>query len=100
MTDDTLCAAGPHERGRDHFGRDRPPTLGTDRQVQRLNVFGTWSRSTFSPSPRIDEKRQAGSRSARWPTPRGIKDVVCVEGEPTTCGSRMLRTFRHRTSRR
>ena len=23
-----------------------------------------------------------------------IKDVLCVEGEPTTCGSRMLRTFR------
>ena len=23
-----------------------------------------------------------------------IKDVLCVEGEPTTCGSRMLRNFR------
>src|SRR6185437_9319974 len=26
--------------------------------------------------------------------PVAIKDVLCVEGEPTTCGSRMLRTFR------
>ena len=26
--------------------------------------------------------------------PVAIKDVLCVEGEPTTCGSRMLRNFR------
>ena len=26
--------------------------------------------------------------------PVAIKDVLCVEGEPTTCGSRMLRDFR------
>ena len=53
-------------------------------------------RSAFSPRP---ERSTRGARPAKWSgrlagVPVAIKDVLCVEGEPTTCGSRMLRNFR------
>ncbi len=43
----------------------------------------------------IDARRKAGEKLGRLAgVPVAIKDVICVEGEPTTCGSRMLRNFR------
>jgi aspartyl-tRNA(Asn)/glutamyl-tRNA(Gln) amidotransferase subunit A len=42
-----------------------------------------------------DDRRKAGEMVGRLAgVPVAIKDVLCVEGEPTTCGSRMLRNFR------
>ena len=46
------------------------------------------------PEP-IDARRKNGEMVGRLAgVPVAIKDVLCVEGEPTTCGSRMLRNFR------
>src|SRR4051794_35923175 len=43
----------------------------------------------------IDKRRKRGERlGALAGVPVAIKDVLCVEGEPTTCGSRMLASFR------
>jgi aspartyl-tRNA(Asn)/glutamyl-tRNA(Gln) amidotransferase subunit A len=43
----------------------------------------------------VDAKRKAGQPlGALAGVPVAIKDVICVEGEPTTCGSRMLRHFK------
>src|SRR3984885_10800315 len=42
-----------------------------------------------------DDRRKAGEMVGRLAgLPVAIKDVLCVEGEPTSCGSRMLRNFR------
>lgn len=43
----------------------------------------------------IDRKRKAGEPLGRLAgLPVAIKDVLATEGEPTTCGSRMLENFR------
>ncbi len=43
----------------------------------------------------IDSRRKAGEPLGPLAgVPIAIKDVICVEGEPTTCGSRMLQTFK------
>jgi aspartyl-tRNA(Asn)/glutamyl-tRNA(Gln) amidotransferase subunit A len=43
----------------------------------------------------IDEKRRAKAPLGPLAgVPVAIKDVLCVKGEPTSCGSRMLQTFR------
>ena len=43
----------------------------------------------------IDARRNAGEPLGRLAgVPVAIKDVLCVEGEPTSCGSLMLRNFR------
>ena len=65
-------------------------------RAERLNVFVHLDPETVSgPGPRVDDKRKAGEMVGRLAgVPVAIKDVLCVEGEPTTCGSRMLRNFR------
>lgn len=43
----------------------------------------------------VDEKRRKGEPlGALAGVPVAIKDVLCTEGVPTTCGSRMLKDFR------
>src|SRR5205823_13644480 len=65
-------------------------------QAQRLNVFVHLEPEQVLARARAsDAQRQAGaSLGPLAGVPVAIKDVLCVEGEPTTCGSRMLRTFR------
>ena len=67
----------------------------------RARRSGSMSSSTSIPSAvlaqarAIDARRKAGETLGRLAgVPVAIKDVLCVEGEPTTCGSRMLRNFR------
>ena len=56
----------------------------------------TWNpRRSWSRPVAVDARRQAGEPLGPLAgVPVAIKDVLCVEGEPTTCGSRMLRDFR------
>src|SRR4051794_9651993 len=69
---------------------DRVERLG------RLNVFVHLKpESVLEQARRVDARRQAGERlGVLAGLPVAIKDVLCVEGEPTTCGSRMLRNFK------
>ncbi len=66
------------------------------RSCQRLNVFVHLEEESILARARdIDRKRRAGEVLGPLAgVPVAIKDVLCVDGEPTTCGSRMLRTFR------
>jgi aspartyl-tRNA(Asn)/glutamyl-tRNA(Gln) amidotransferase subunit A len=65
-------------------------------RLKRLNVF-----VHLDPEQVLDQARAIDAkRKAKEPVgplagvPVAIKDVLCVEGEPTTCGSRMLRDFK------
>src|SRR5262245_2361102 len=43
----------------------------------------------------VDAKRRRGEPlGALAGLPVAVKDVLCVKGQPTTCGSRMLQNFR------
>jgi aspartyl-tRNA(Asn)/glutamyl-tRNA(Gln) amidotransferase subunit A len=66
------------------------------RGAERLNVFVHLDPDRILAQARaIDAQRKAGAPLGPLAgVPVAIKDVLCVEGEPTTCGSRMLRTFR------
>lgn len=69
---------------------DRAEGLG------RLNAFVHLDREAVLAQARaVDEKRRNGAAvGALGGVPVAIKDVLCVEGEPTTCGSRMLKNYR------
>ena len=64
--------------------------------AQQLNVFVHLEPERILAQARaIDAQRAAGAALGPLAgVPVAIKDVLCVAGEPTTCGSRMLRTFR------
>ena len=64
-----------------------------DRLDGRLNVFLHLDPEPVLEQARaVDAKRQAGEPLGPLAgVPVAIKDVLCTEGEPTTCGSRMLR---------
>ncbi len=61
-----------------------------------LNVFVHLDAERVLDQARVvDKKRQSGGPlGALAGVPVAIKDVLCVQGEPTTCGSRMLRGFK------
>ena len=65
-------------------------------RAKRLNVFVHLDPERVLAQARaIDARRKAGEPLGRLAgVPVAIKDVLCVEGEPTTCGSRMLANFR------
>jgi aspartyl-tRNA(Asn)/glutamyl-tRNA(Gln) amidotransferase subunit A len=62
----------------------------------RLNVFVHLDADRIRDQAKsVDRRRQAGEPMGPLAgVPVAIKDVLCVQGEPTTCGSRMLRNFR------
>ncbi|MBX6311557.1 MAG: Asp-tRNA(Asn)/Glu-tRNA(Gln) amidotransferase subunit GatA [Isosphaeraceae bacterium] len=62
----------------------------------RLNVFVHLDREAILAQARaVDAKRKAGAPLGPLAgVPVAIKDIICVAGEPTTCGSRMLRNYR------
>jgi len=65
-------------------------------RLKRLNVFVHLDPEQILTQARaIDAKRAAGEAIGPLAgVPVAIKDVLCVDGEPTTCGSRMLKNFR------
>src|SRR3954469_8985462 len=65
-------------------------------RLKRLNVFVHLDPERILAQARaIDAKRKAKEPVGPLAgVPVAIKDVLCVEGEPTTCGSRMLRDFK------
>ncbi len=65
-------------------------------KTRRLNVFVHLDGDHIRAQAReVDRRRKAGEPLGPLAgVPVAIKDVLCVDGEPTTCGSRMLRTFR------
>lgn len=65
-------------------------------RLSRLNVFLNLDHeSVLSQARAVDAKRKAGQPLGPLAgLPVAIKDVLCVEGVPTTCGSRMLKNFR------
>ena len=69
---------------------DRAAKLG------RLNVYVHLDPEVVMAQARaVDAKRKAGEPLGPLAgVPVAIKDVLCVDGEPTTCGSRMLKNFR------
>jgi aspartyl-tRNA(Asn)/glutamyl-tRNA(Gln) amidotransferase subunit A len=65
-------------------------------ELADLNVFVHLdSDRILAQAKAIDAKRAAGETLGPLAgVPVAIKDVLCVDGEPTTCGSRMLKNFR------
>jgi aspartyl-tRNA(Asn)/glutamyl-tRNA(Gln) amidotransferase subunit A len=61
-----------------------------------LNVFVHLEpEAVLAQARAIDSRRQNGEMIGRLAgVPVAIKDVLCVEGETTSCGSKMLRNFR------
>src|ERR1700712_5142643 len=64
-----------------------------DRLNPSLNVFlHRDAEKTLDQARAVDAKRKAGQPLGPLAgVPIAIKDVLCPVGEPTTCGSRMLR---------
>jgi aspartyl-tRNA(Asn)/glutamyl-tRNA(Gln) amidotransferase subunit A len=64
-------------------------------RLKRLNVFVHLDpEQVLAQARAIDHRRQSGEAVGPLAgIPVAIKDVLCVEGEPTTCGSLMLRGF-------
>jgi aspartyl-tRNA(Asn)/glutamyl-tRNA(Gln) amidotransferase subunit A len=62
----------------------------------RLNVFLHHdAEKALEQARSVDERRKRGEPLGPLAgVPVAIKDVLCTLGEPTTCGSRMLKTFR------
>jgi aspartyl-tRNA(Asn)/glutamyl-tRNA(Gln) amidotransferase subunit A len=70
--------------------------LDRSERLKRLNAFVHLDPEKVLDQARsLDARREAGEMVGRLAgVPVAIKDVLCVEGEPTSCGSRMLRGFR------
>jgi aspartyl-tRNA(Asn)/glutamyl-tRNA(Gln) amidotransferase subunit A len=65
-------------------------------RLKRFNVFVHLDRDEVLAQARaLDDRRRSGEMLGRLAgIPVAIKDVLCVEGETTSCGSRMLYGFR------
>jgi aspartyl-tRNA(Asn)/glutamyl-tRNA(Gln) amidotransferase subunit A len=72
------------------------PLLERARQLKRLNIFLHLDpEQVLAHCRAIDALRMAGEPVGPLAgVPVAIKDVLCTDGAPTTCGSRMLRDFR------
>ncbi len=70
--------------------------LERSQRAERLNVFVNLDPERALDQARaLDARRKAGEMLGRLAgVPVAIKDLLCVEGEPTTCASRMLANFR------
>ena len=70
--------------------------LDRARALDRLNVYVHLDPDAVLAQARaVDAKRKAGQPLGPLAgVPVAIKDLLCVEGEPTTCGSRMLKNYR------
>ena len=65
-------------------------------KLSRLNIHVHLDpEAVLAQARAVDAKRKAGQPLGPLAgVPVAIKDVLCVDGEPTTCGSRMLMGFR------
>src|SRR3954466_7899745 len=70
--------------------------LDRSEALKRLNAFvHLEAEGVLRQARAIDDRRRRGEPPGPLAgVPVAIKDVLCVEGEPTTCGSRMLANFR------
>ena len=91
----TACQA---RRGRGHLGRaDRgvPRAHPTPRRPRSGPSCGSTATRPWARPRTIDRRRKAGKPVGRLGgLPVAVKDVLCTQGEPTTCASRMLENFR------
>src|SRR5262249_48236791 len=65
-------------------------------RLKRLNAFVHLDHDQILAQARnLDSRRESGEELGQLAgIPVAIKDVLCVEGEPTSCASRMLFGFR------
>ena len=77
-----------------HVGRDRQGSgysSGSGSTASTCSFIWTLSTSSARPARSIARRQSGEPVGPLAGVPVAIKDVLCVEGEPTTCGSRMLR---------
>ena len=81
-----------------HLGRSDPGVsrTGSRRSTSEVHAFLRVDRAAaLARAEEIDARRRAGKPVGRLAgLPVAVKDVLCTEGEPTTCASRMLEHFR------
>lgn len=60
----------------------------------KLNAFITLMKTTaLEQAKEADQMIRRGTMGPLTGIPLGIKDIICLKGAPTTCGSRILRTY-------
>ncbi len=65
-----------------------------DRVDQAVRAYLTTTPEAVLAQARVaDERRAAGEHNPLLGVPLAIKDVLCTQGMPTTCGSRILENF-------
>jgi aspartyl-tRNA(Asn)/glutamyl-tRNA(Gln) amidotransferase subunit A len=96
-----LCELTIHE-ARDLLGSGEVSAVElTEALIDRIAVVDDDVKAYLTLTPEqalgqaraADERREAGGDSPLLGVPLAIKDVLCTEGVPTTCGSRILEGF-------
>ena len=60
----------------------------------RLNAFITLMKTAaLDQAKDADQMMRRGTIGPLTGIPMGVKDIICLKGAPTTCGSRILRTY-------